>query len=49
MTSSVTAMLTWVIEYLPDFLMSHPVVDFLALGVVVLLIAFVARLIRFRF
>lgn len=49
MTSSVTALLTWVITYLPPFLMSHPVIDLLSLGVVVLLIAFVARLIRLRF
>lgn len=48
MTSSVTALLTWVVTYIPPFLMSHPVIDILALGVVAWLVALVARLIRLR-
>lgn len=49
MASSVTAWFTWIISYLPDFLMSHPVIDLLGLMVAIGLIAFVARLIRLRF
>lgn len=49
MTSSVTALLTWVISFLPDFLMSHPIIDLLALGVVIWLISLVSRLIKLRF
>lgn len=48
MTSSVTALFTWLITYLPDFLMSHPVIDFLALAVVFIIVAFISRLLRNR-
>ena len=49
MFSSVSAWFTWIIEYLPDFLLSSPVIELLGLGVAVLVVALVARLIRVRF
>lgn len=49
MYAGVTAFFSWIIEYLPDFLMSHPVIDILAVAVAIWVIALVMRLLRTRF
>lgn len=49
MFAGVTAFFSWIALYLPDFLMSHPVIDILAVAVSIWVIALVARLLRTRF
>lgn len=49
MASAVTGFFTWIAEYLPDFLLSHPVIDVLGVAVGIWVVALVFRLIRMRF
>ena len=48
MAAAVSGFFTWIAANLPDFLLSHPVIDILAIAVGICVITLVFRLIRLR-
>lgn len=46
MASAVSGFLTWTVTYIPDFLLTHPIVDFLGAFVAIWVVGFLIHLLR---